>query len=176
MQIRLAHIDDAEAMADIYERAVRGIGVQDYSDAQIAAWIGVGARADRFRLRLADGRRCWVAVDAEDRPQAFIDLEADGHIDFLYAAPEAAGSGVAARLLDQLEAAARSSGLNRLYVEASEAARRFFLKRGYTVSARRDFDIEGVAIHNYAMERALQAVSQSRRAAFTASGCSSVET
>jgi putative acetyltransferase len=155
MKLRPAVPNDAEAIAAVYERAVRGIGAKDYSAEQVRAWIGVGAHADRFRARLSDGRRGWVAVDDQDRPQAFIDLEDDGHIDFLYAAPEAAGTGVAGRLLDELEAAARASGMTRLYVEASEAARRFFLKRGYAVSARRDFDIEGVAIHNYAMERTL---------------------
>lgn len=155
MRIRPATPADAEVMADIYDRSVRAMGPRDYTPAQVAAWIGQGAKADRFRERLADGRRCWVAVDDADRPQAFIDLEADGHIDFLYAAPEAAGTGIAGRLLDTLEAAARADGMTRLYVEASEAARRFFLKRGYQVTARRDFEIEGVAIHNHAMERRL---------------------
>lgn len=155
MILRAARESDAEAMAQVYDRAVRAIGPKDYSDAQIAVWIGQGARADRFRERLVDGRRCWVAVDGDDRVQAFIDLEADGHIDFLYAAPEAAGTGVAGQLLDVLEATARAEGMTRLYVEASEAARRFFLKRGYSVSARRDFEVDGVAIHNYAMERSL---------------------
>lgn len=155
MRIRAARESDAEAMASIYDRAVRAIGPRDYSPAQIAVWIGQGARADRFRTRLQDGRRCWVAVDPLDEPQAFVDLEADGHIDFLYAAPEVAGTGVAGTLLDRLEAAAREAGMWRLYVEASEAARRFFLKRGYVETARRDFEVEGVAIHNYAMERML---------------------
>ena len=155
MILRAARESDAEAMAEVYDRAVRAIGPKDYSEAQIAVWIGQGARADRFRERLADGRRCWVAVDGDGRVQAFIDLEADGHIDFLYAAPEVAGTGVAGQLLDALEAAARAEGMTRLYVEASEAARRFFVKRGYSVSARRDFEVDGVAIHNYAMERLL---------------------
>ncbi len=155
MRIRLATPADAAALADVYERSVRAIGTRDYSAEQIAVWIGQGARPERFHARLADGRRCWVAVTGDDQVQAFIDLEADGHIDFLYAAPEAAGSGVARALLDTLEAAARADGMRRLYVEASEAARRFFLKRGYTEIARRDFEIDGVPIHNYAMERAL---------------------
>lgn len=155
MNIRPARESDAEAMALVYEQAVRAIGPRDYSEAQIAVWIGQGARAERFRERLSDGRRCWVAVDADDRALAFIDLEADGHIDFLYVAPDLAGMGVAERLLTELEAVARSMNLARLHVEASEAARRFFLKRGYAETARRDFEVDGVAIHNYAMERAL---------------------
>ena len=104
---------------------------------------------------MADGRRCWVAVDDQDRVTAFVDLEPDGHIDVLFADPAVAGRGVTGALLDVLEQAARESGLSRLYVEASEPARRFFLKRGYSVVRRRDFEIGGVAIHNYAMEHRL---------------------
>jgi putative acetyltransferase len=155
MRLRPATPEDAGAMAEVYDRSVAALGPRDYSDEQVAAWIGQSAKAERFRARLSDGRRCWVAVDEADRVRAFVDLEADGHIDFLYAAPEAAGTGVADRLLDVLEVAAAADGLTRLYVEASEAARRFFLKRGYAVVARRDFEIGAVAIHNYAMERRL---------------------
>ena len=146
---------DADALARVFERAVRVIGPRDYSPAQIKAWIGREPRAERFRARMADGRRCWVATDDQGGVTAFVDLEADGHIDFLFADPAVAGRGVASRLLDVLEAAARRDGVARLYVEASEAARRFFLKRGYEVNRRRDFEINGVAIHNYAMERRL---------------------
>lgn len=146
---------DAEGLAEVYEEAVRAIGSRDYSPEQVEAWIGQGPKAERFRERMADGRRCWVAVDDADRVRAFVDLEADGHIDFLYAASDAAGTGVAGRLLDAVEAAAHSFGVDRLHVEASEPARRFLLKRGFRVLARRDFDIGGVAIHNYAMERRL---------------------
>ncbi|MBX9460107.1 MAG: GNAT family N-acetyltransferase [Brevundimonas sp.] len=143
---------DAEALAAVFERAVRGIGPADYSPAQIEAWIGHEPRAERFRSAMADGRSCWVALDDEERVTAFVDLEADGHIDFLFADPDVAGRGVTSSLLDVLEQTARDRGLKRLYVEASEAARRFLLKRGYEVERRRDFEIRGVPIHNYAME------------------------
>lgn len=83
------------------------------------------------------------------------DLESDGHIDHLYCRPEAAGTGVAATLLEELITRARDSGIERLYVEASELARGLFERRGFTVLHRRDFDVRGVAIHNYAMEKQL---------------------
>jgi len=139
----------------VFERAVRGIASGDYSPAQIEAWIGAEPREGRFREKMADGRRCWVAIDEQDSVTAFVDLEADGHIDFLFADPAVAGRGVTASLLDALEQAAREASLSRLHVEASEPARRFFLKRGYSVVERRDFRIGGVPIHNYAMERRL---------------------
>ena len=63
--------------------------------------------------------------------------------------------GTAAALYAVLESHARKTGLTRLYTEASEAARRFFLKRGFVVTQRRDFSLRGVMIHNYAMEKRL---------------------
>lgn len=143
---------DAEGLAAVFVRAVRVIGARDYSPAQIEAWIGHESRTESFRSRMADGRRCWVALDGEGRVTAFVDLEADGHIDFLFADPDVSGRGVASDLLDVVERTAREQGMTRLYVEASEAARRFLSKRGYAVERRRDFEIRGVAIHNYAME------------------------
>ena len=142
-------------MAAVYERAVRQIGARHYAPEQIEAWVGQGPRAERFRQKITDGRRGWVAVDDASRVMGFVDLEADGHIDFLYVDPDAAGQGAATLLLDELERVARSAGITRLYVEASEPARRVFERRGFMVTARRDFDISGVAIHNYAMERLL---------------------
>ncbi|WP_292091665.1 GNAT family N-acetyltransferase [Brevundimonas sp.] len=153
--IRTYRDGDAPAMADVYGRAVRAIGARDYSPKQVEVWAGQGPTAKRFAARMADGRRCWVATDDAGPVMAFVDLEADGHIDFLYADPDVAGRGVAGALLDELEVAAAADGMTRLYVEASEAARRFFLKRGYAVIERRDFEVAGVAIHNYAMERRL---------------------
>jgi putative acetyltransferase len=146
---------DAPALAAVFERAVRGIASRDYAPAQIEAWIGREPPEVRFRDKMADGRRCWVAVDTAERVTAFVDLEADGHIDFLFADPDVAGRGVTTALLDVLEQAARESGLSRLHVEASEPAKRFFEKRGYTVVERRDFEIGGVPIHNHAMESLL---------------------
>ena len=153
--IRPYRSGDADSFSPIFQSAVRQIGGRDYDPAQIAAWAARAPAAARWREIMGDGRCCLVAVDAADRPLAFGDMEADGHIDFLYAHPDAAGSCVVAALYAELEATARAQGLTRLYVEASEAARRFFLKQDFCVQQRRDFEIDGVAIHNYAMEKTL---------------------
>lgn len=50
------------------------------------------------------------------------DLEARGHIDHLYASPEAVGTGAASAIYHQLESNGRELGLSRLFVEASECA------------------------------------------------------
>lgn len=155
MPVRIARIDDAEALTHVFFDAVQGVASRHYSPAQIRAWVPERPSVERYEARLTDGRLLLCAVDDEDRPVAYVDLEADGHIDHLFCRPEWAGRGVTAALYAALEASARQRGLERLYVEASEPARRFFLKQGYSVVRRRDFEVRGTPIHNYEMEKRL---------------------
>jgi len=54
-----------------------------------------------------------------------------------------------------IERAAKRDGIARLFVEASEAARRLFERRGFSVEARNDVALHGVMLHNYRMSKAL---------------------
>ena len=146
---------DAQAMGRLYFDSVRALGPRRYSQAQVEAWAPAPADAASVHARAGDGRLTLVAVDAGDQVLAYGDLEADGHVDHLYARPDAAGTGVAGALLDRLIAAAREMGAGRLYVEASELARPLFERKGFAVVRRRDFEVRGVPIHNYAMEMRL---------------------
>ena len=80
-------------------------------------------------------------------------LNTHGHIDHVYCRPSVAGTGLVSSLYDHLETHAVQLGLKKLYTEASEGARRFFLKKGFMDQGRIDFDIDGVPIHNYNMDK-----------------------
>ena len=142
LKIRDYVAGDAVALAALCRPSVREIGPRDYARRQVHAWAARAPTPEHIHECASDGRTTLVAVDDGDRPIGFIDLEDDGHIDFLYCAPEAAGRGAASALYDALEARARKRGVGRLYAEASEAARRAFA-------------IGGVEIHNHAVEKAL---------------------
>ena len=62
-------------------------------------------------------------------------------------------------LLAALEDAARERGLTTLFVEASEAARRLFERRGFDVAGRNEFELRGVPIHNTRMAKPLRVES-----------------
>jgi putative acetyltransferase len=61
----------------------------------------------------------------------------------------------ASRLYDATEAAAHEQEIGRLFVEASEPARRLFERKGFEVLERQDLIRHSVAIHNYRMEKVL---------------------
>jgi putative acetyltransferase len=153
--IRLYRDGDAPALARIFYDSVRQAALGDYTRAQVEAWAPRVADPARFAAKAADGRLFLVAVNEQDEPIAFGDLEQGGHIDYLYCRPDFVGKGVASALYDRLEAHARANAMPRLYSEASELARRLLLRKGFTVVTRRDFEVNGVMIHNYAMEKVL---------------------
>ena len=94
-------------------------------------------------------------IDENGQYLGFGDLENDGHLDFLYIAPEAEGRGVGSALYDALEAHAREVAMPKLFVEASELAKPLLERRGFVVRARNELTLGGVDIHNFSMEKLL---------------------
>lgn len=156
--IRPYTANDTSALTTLFFASVREAGLKDYTVEQVSAWALEPPDPNRFHDKATDGRTVLVAVNNHNEPVAYGDLESDGHIDHLYCHPDFVGLGVASQLYDALEATARSRRMPRLYVEASEAARRLFLRKGFSIVERRDFMLRGVAIHNYAMAKALSAI------------------
>jgi putative acetyltransferase len=152
MIIRPFEPSDADALAALFHASVHEAGIRDYSSEQVAAWSPSKPDSERY-LQQAQGRTLLVAVDKDDRPIGYGDLESDGHIDHLYCLPDMVGTGVGSAIYAAIEAAAKTAGIAVLFVEASEGARRLFERRGFVVDVRNDFTIDGVAIHNYRMSK-----------------------
>jgi putative acetyltransferase len=73
----------------------------------------------------------------------------------LFCHPDHAGQGVTSKLFKALEAHARSNNLKTLTVEASACAQPVFAHLGIETVNRRDFDLDGVVVFNFAMEKRL---------------------
>lgn len=153
--IRPYRDEDAGALAEVIAAAIRDIGPHAYSAEQVAAWSARHPGAERFRERVAGGDVIVVAVNGEDQPVAYALLQKDGHLDHLYNHPAHTRRGLANRLLAEAESLARDWNVTRLYTEASDLARASFERAGYVMTHKREFAIEGVPIHNWAMEKAL---------------------
>lgn len=144
---------DAAGIAQVFHASVHGLACANYAPEQLDAWSPAPRDAAWYQAR-AGTRAAWVA-ERGGEIVGFAELEPDGHVDMVYVAPAAARQGVATALYEALEAQARESGFARLFVEASETALPFFIRMGFGSPQRRDFQRNGVAIHNYAMEKRL---------------------
>jgi putative acetyltransferase len=156
VKIRPYQSGDEHELAEVFFTSVREAGRDDYSEAQVRAWATERPHPSTFADRAADGRLVLVAVDAAERVIAYADLEHDGHIDHLYCRPSWIGHGVGSALYEAIEREARARGVQRLFVEASEAARRLFERKGFRVVRRNDLERHGVELHNFDMEKHLQ--------------------
>ena len=147
--------EDAEAVAAVCSAAIEAIGPRAYSAEQVAAWRARHPGPQRYRDVVANGAQIVVAADENNRPVAYALLERNGHLDHLYCHPDHTRRGLADLLLAEAEVMAREWGVQRLYTEASDLARPAFERTGYSVTHKREFAIDGVPIHNWAMEKTL---------------------
>ena len=153
--VRSYRDSDAADLPRVMYRAVHEIASRYYSQAQCLAWCPKVADPEDFVARLSDGRAVWVLADGNDHAQGFIELMRAGCIDRFYCVPSFAGKGGGRALYTKLEAQARAWSLTSLSVDASEAARGFFQRQGFTVAARQELQRHGVDLHNYLMKKAL---------------------
>ena len=102
MKIRRYACDDAIELATLSRRTIHEVGSHDYTPRQVEVWAASAPTPEMIHERAGDGRFTWVAVDSTGKQTGFIDLERDGHIGFLYCAPEVVGKGIALAILLRL--------------------------------------------------------------------------
>jgi putative acetyltransferase len=144
---------DAPLLAEIFRASVEELGAEDYSDAQIEAWLTAVDDEAAFGKRL--GEQLTLIATLDGSPVGFASLKGNDGIDMLYVHPAAIGQGAASMLVDALEKLAAARGASKLKVEASDSAENFFRKRGY-VPMQRNTVLRGEEwLANTSMEKPL---------------------
>ena len=126
--------DDIGLLAEIFRASVEELAAEDYSDAQIEAWIAVADDEAAFGKRLSGQLTLLATMDGA--PVGFASLKGNDIIDMLYMHPAAVGQGATSMLVDALEKLGAARGATKLTVEASDSAHDFFKRRGYTAKSR----------------------------------------
>jgi putative acetyltransferase len=146
---------DVPQLAEIFRAAIEELTAEDYSEAQRQAWASAADDEDAFGARLA-GELTLVATYGGSAV-GFASLADNTRIDVLYVHPAAAGQGAGAMLCDALEKLAAARGAKELTVEASDTARGFFERRGFSPRTRNTVMIGGEWIANTTMIKPLAA-------------------
>ena len=130
---RLAVREDASCLYDIRRRSIFELAPPTMPAAEAQAW------AERLTLSGMERKlrelEVWVA-ELDGIVVGWGAIRGD-MLDSLYAAPEFAGQGVGAGLLDMLEGLMRDRGFPSVHAEASPNARGFYLRRGYRTTGPR---------------------------------------
>ncbi len=152
VELRPAAPDDVPILAALFARSVETLAAGRYDAAARRAWAAFAQEATFSDFVL--GPETLVAV-CDGAVAGFAGLTAGGHIESLYVAPEAAGRGVARRLLEALLARARVAGHERVTTDASAVARPVFERAGFRAVFEERVERGGVMLVRYRMESAL---------------------
>ena len=155
MEVRSYRDGDADALGEVFHRAVREGASGLYDAEQVAAWSPEAPTGVGWAARLA-GAETVVATEG-DVTVGFMSMDGDGYLDLAFVVPEAMGRGVADALYAVLEGRARASGRLRLSTEASLLAEPFLVRHGWRVVARQEVERQGVTLKNARMEKRLEA-------------------
>jgi len=145
--------EDVPLLAEIFRASIEELTADDYSDGQREAWASAADDEEEFGARLA-GELTLVAT-YEGAAIGFASLADNTKIDMLYVHPGAAGQGAGAMLADALEKLAAGRGSKELTVEASDTARSFFERRGYSARTRNTVSLGGEWLANTTMSKSL---------------------
>lgn len=152
-KVRLFEPGDAKALARVYYEAVH-LGTADHYDAaQRRAWAEKVPETGAWRVRL-QSQTTFVA-ETGSRLVGFMTIDAGGHIDLAFVAPDIIGKGIAKALYDRVETEALRLGLERLDTAASHLARPFFERQGWDVVREQSVTRGEVSLTNFVMEKHL---------------------
>ncbi len=146
---------DVPLLAEIFRAAIEELTIDDCSEAQQEAWASAADDEEKFGAKLV-GELTLVATFS-GAAVGFASLAGNTRIDMLYVHPATAGQGAGAMLCDALEKLAAARGAKELTVDASDAARGFFEKRGFSAETRNTVTIGGEWLANTTMTKPLAA-------------------
>jgi putative acetyltransferase len=146
---------DAPLLAEIFRSAIEELTAEDYSEAQQEAWAETADDLEAFGEKLA--AELTLVATYGGAAVGFASLADNSRIDMLYVHPSAAGRGAGGMLIDALEKLAAGRGTKELSVEASDTARGFFEKRGFTAKTRNTVFRAGEWLANTTMVKPLSA-------------------
>jgi putative acetyltransferase len=153
---------DAPVLADIFRASIEELTEEEYDFDQRAAWAGSLDDLASFTGRLSS--QLTLIALSDGAVAGFASLKGADEIDMLYVHPRFARQGVASTLVDALEKLVAARGAAAITVDASDTARPFFEKRGYTAEKRNTIVRDDQWLGNTTMRKQL-AANDPRKAA-----------
>ena len=153
IQLRTLTPQDTVAAASIFFAAVHEGTADVYSQEQRRAWAGdqPAPQVWQHRFDTMDG----VAATKGNAMVGFMTIDAKGYIDLAFVHPDYMGTGIGRVVYHAIEDRARALGVRQLTTYASEKAKPFFCRMGWSVEAPNTVTKGAVTLRNYKMFKAL---------------------
>jgi putative acetyltransferase len=147
--------EDTPLLAEIFRASIEELTEDDYNPAQQEAWAAEADDLEAFAERL--GKHLTILATLDGSPVGFVSLDAPTEIGLFYVHPAVAGQGVGTMLYDAIEKLSAARGTPHLTVEASDNARAFFQRRGFSAEKRSTVSVGNEWLANTTMKKNLAA-------------------
>lgn len=150
--VRAATAEDLKAISRIHEAAVQALASEHYTEEDIDAWTTPGEEpninADDTVYLVAEEHRDVIGFGS-------IHLE-NAEITGVYVHPDQTGRGIGAALLEALEQIALEQNIDRLTLDASLNAVKFYEREGYETIEQTTYETDaGVELPCVKMDKSL---------------------
>ncbi|MBO5006458.1 MAG: GNAT family N-acetyltransferase [Clostridia bacterium] len=148
MIIRSYKQTDCEGMYALFCDTVRSVNCADYTEEQLAAWVGADISLEEWDLAFT--RNYTVVALENGQIVGFGEIDKTGYLDKLYVHKDFLRRGIGSAICDMLE---QNFWEGKITVHASITARPFFESRGYTLVKEQTAVRNGIHLTNFVMEK-----------------------
>ncbi|MFD0795075.1 GNAT family N-acetyltransferase [Mucilaginibacter litoreus] len=153
-EIEPATLDDLEEITLLYRDTILMVNSKDYTAEQTAAWSGRYTNTLGWTDKI--NSQHFLLMREDGQLTGFSSLTKTGHVDMLFVHKDHQGKGIAKQLLTEIEKVAIEKGFQNLTTNASKTARPVFEHFGFTVITEETVVVDGIALNNYRMNKALK--------------------
>ena len=146
------HDDDLEGILQLFYETVHSVNAQDYSQVQLEAWAPLKMQPVKVTTwqKTLSNNKTYVARK-HHQIAGFGDMTLEGYLDRLYVHKGFQGQGIAAALVDLLEADAKTLGLTHISTDARLTASPFFERKGYRIMQTQTVERQGITLMNVSL-------------------------
>ncbi|MEO0474104.1 MAG: GNAT family N-acetyltransferase [Bacteroidota bacterium] len=142
-----------DAILHLFCESIQKLCVADYDAEQIRVWVAGAQKEAVWQERIQKDH--FLLAEREETLLGFGSLSEAGYLDLLYVGHHFVRQGIAHSLFEALATEAIRQGQSMLRADVSITARPFFEKMGFEVLHPNVFQLEGVEIMNFRMEKSL---------------------
>lgn len=151
INFRKATLSDLDEMQQLYIETIQSVCKNDYTAAQIEAWISGVKNKERW-IEVIETQFVLLVI-IENKIAGYGTLKNGNYIDFFYIHKDFQRQGIAAKLLTELELEAKKQHSKILTSDISITAKPFFEKKGFIVKAEQKNIRHNEILINYKMEK-----------------------
>lgn len=135
IKIRLAENRDAHQAIDVVRESIKKLCIADHHNDQetLSSWLA-NKTVENFGIWISNPDNYCVVAEIDNKIYGVGILHSSGEIRLFYVSPEAQHRGIGKIIYDQLEQCARRWGLDSLYLDSTNKARRFYESVGFLSS------------------------------------------